>query len=108
MRRHMEHRKRDLSTLMGLWWLCANARCRRNHACIGDAHRCYDRIWDATPQGQKEVWCCAIEARCNGIRTEQALAEAVAARFRKLERLPAPDPLARPRGRPVDRLPTRW
>jgi hypothetical protein len=108
--RRMQHRERSLSTLLGFWLLCANARCRRNHTCIRDAHGCYERHWDAVPEDYKEVWGCSVKTRVNGVRTEQGIRHAIGLRLKKLMRdgRSAPDLLACVPGRPVDRLPTRW
>lgn len=52
--------RRKLCTVMQFWLVCGRPRCRRDHACRGDAPACYTSHWDAMTDADKAFFRALI------------------------------------------------
>jgi hypothetical protein len=95
--------KRVFNNVLGFWLACGKARCRRNNACSGDPHACFQQLWPLVPEQEKEyVRGCITASKVT--RSPQALHQAgVAARDACLKRMESvtPPAAARDAARPV-------
>ena len=68
--------------VLQFWRLCRTPVCRRNHACCGDMHACFERHWEQFPESGKAWFRAVAKARQDGHSTQQAMrmANAEAAR----------------------------
>jgi hypothetical protein len=61
---------RRYADLLCLWWLCANASCRRARSCRGRAHLCARRNFGAVPAGARDFFADFLAAKQAGLPFE--------------------------------------
>ena len=85
--------RRMFNNIVGFWRVCERPGCRRNRACLGDMHACFERLWPLVPEEEKEYLRGCIKAAQN-TRSRGAIHKAgIAARdacLRDTARLAAP------------------
>jgi len=100
---------RGRNTLFEFWRVCAEPRCRRAHACLGEPNPCFNRHWAMIPEQDKVWFRAAVKARIDGHSLEQAgrIGDAEVKRWKEImgedAEPPAADPAPAPRDERTDR-----
>ena len=83
--RRQDALKRAQCNWLQFWRMCRTPLCRRNHACCGDMHACFERHWWPMPEDEKEYVRGAIKAAAEGMPADGIVRAANAARGRYLD-----------------------
>lgn len=79
--------RRVFNNACAFWRDCEEPRCRREHACSGDPHGCFQRRWALIPEDAKMWFRAALKALVAGASFDEAdrIGEAEMERWRALE-----------------------
>ena len=74
-----------VNNALQFWRMCREDACRRNHACSGDMHECFQRHWAMNSQDEKAWLRAALKAMAAGLSPGEILHAADAAQAQHLE-----------------------